>query len=48
MTEDRCPYSDLPYAYCGHCKGLLTLEEEQQDIDRGIVRLAERLGRETT
>jgi len=44
--EDRCPYSDLPHDYCGHCKGLLTVEEEQEELDKDMIKLGERFGRD--
>lgn len=42
----RCPITDLYTEQCAHCRGLQTLEEEQEEIDRGIITLSERLGRD--
>ena len=31
----RCPLTELYREQCAHCQGLQTLEEEQQQLDKG-------------
>lgn len=47
MSDNECVHGMNP-EWCAICLNIKTPEEEQEEIDRGIVRLAERLGRETT